>query len=65
MKYGVYKLVHRENGRWYAKDINRGGSQVYAFVFQGKDAKGKNARLLACRKAQELNQLEGRSALAA
>jgi hypothetical protein len=37
--------------------LKGGESEDYAYVFQGMDA-----MLLACQKAQELNQLEGESA---
>lgn len=60
MKYAVYKETHREQGRWYTKLLKGGESEDYVYVFQGMDA-----LLLACQKAQELNQLEGESALAA
>ena len=60
MKYAVYKLVHREHVRWYAKPLKPSAIEEYPYVFQGK-----GARSLACHKAQELNRLEGRSALAA
>jgi hypothetical protein len=60
MKYAVYKRTHREHGRWYAKSLKADESEDYAYVFQGMDA-----TLLACQKAQELNQAEGKSALAA
>ena len=60
MKYAVYKRTHREHGRWYAKPLKPGEAEDYAYVFKGMDA-----TLLACQKAQELNQAEGQSALAA
>jgi hypothetical protein len=60
MKYAVYKLTHKEHGRWYIKQLKPGASEAYAHVFQGTDA-----TLLACQKAQRLNQAEGWSALAA
>ena len=60
MKYVVYKLIHREHGRWYARPLKAGEAEDYSYVFQGMDA-----TVLACQKAQELNQVEGRSALAA
>jgi hypothetical protein len=51
---------HREHGRWYAKPLEEGASEDYAYVFKGLDA-----TLLACQKAQELNEEEGQLALAA
>jgi hypothetical protein len=60
MKYAVYKRTHREHGRWYTKPLEEDASEDYAHVF-----KGMNATLLACQKAQELNEEEGRLALAA
>jgi hypothetical protein len=60
MKYAVYKRNHREHGRWYTKPLRSGESEDYAYVF-----KGVNATILACQKAQELNEEEGRLALAA
>ena len=60
MKYAVYKRTHREHGRWYTKPLEEGTSEDYAYVFKGVDA-----TILACQKAQELNEEEGRLALAA
>ena len=60
MKYAVYKRTHREHGRWYTKPLEEGAAEDYAYVFKGVDATA-----LACQKAQELNEVEGRLALAA
>jgi hypothetical protein len=60
MKYAVYKRTHREHGRWYTKPLEEGASEDYAYVFKGVDA-----TVLACQKAQDLNEEEGRLALAA
>jgi hypothetical protein len=60
MKYVVYKRTHREHGRWHTKPLEGGASEDYAYVFKGVDA-----TILACQKAQELNEEEGRLALAA
>jgi hypothetical protein len=60
MKYAVYKQTYREHGRWYAKPLEEGASEDYTYVFKGMDA-----TILACQKAQELNEEEGRLALAA
>jgi hypothetical protein len=60
MKYAVYKRTHREHGTWYTKPLKGGALEDYAYVFKGMDA-----TLLACQKAQELNEAEGRLALAA
>lgn len=60
MKYAVYKRTHREHGRWYTKPLKGSESEDYAYVFNGVDA-----TILACQKAQQLNEEEGRLALAA
>ena len=60
MKYAVYKRIHKEHGRWYTKPLEEGASEDYAYVFKGVDA-----TILACQKAQQLNEEEGRLALAA
>jgi hypothetical protein len=60
MKYAVYKRTYGDHGRWYTKPLKGGEAEDYICVFKGMDA-----TVLACQKAQELNQAEGRSALAA
>ena len=60
MKYAVYKRTHRDHGRWYAKPLKEGASEDYAYGFKGVDA-----TVLACQKAQQLNEEEGQLALAA
>jgi hypothetical protein len=60
MKYIVYKETYKDNTRWYARPLIEGESKDKRFVFEGKIAK-----LLACEKARELNQKEGKLALAA
>jgi hypothetical protein len=60
MKYAVYKRTHREHVRWYTKPLRSGESEDYAYVFKGVDA-----TILACQKAQQLNEEEGQLALAA
>ena len=60
MKCAVYKRTHGDHGRWYTRPLKGGESKDYIYVFRGRDA-----TVLACQKAQELNQAEGRSALAA
>jgi hypothetical protein len=60
MKYAVYKRTYGDHGRWYTRPLKGGDSKDYIYVFKGMDA-----TIRACQKAQELNQAEGRSALAA
>jgi hypothetical protein len=60
MKYAVYKRTHKEHGRWYTKPLRSGESEGYTYVFKGVDA-----TILACQKAQALNEEEGQLALAA
>jgi hypothetical protein len=60
MKHVVYKRTYGAHGRWYTKSLKGGDAEDYAYVFKGIDA-----TVQACQKAQELNQAEGRSALAA
>jgi hypothetical protein len=60
MEYVVYKRTHRENIRWYIKPFLE--SQLNdSYILFG----GRNAMALACQKALELNEREGKSALAA
>jgi hypothetical protein len=60
MRYVVYKAVHGEHVRWYAKPLIEGELAPYPIIFLGDDA-----RLLACEKARELNEKEGKLALSA
>jgi hypothetical protein len=60
MRYVVYKAVHGEHVRWYAKPLMENELVPYPIVFLGD-----NARLLACEKARELNEKEGKVALSA
>jgi hypothetical protein len=60
MRYVVYKTVHGENVRWYARPLTEGELAPYPLIFLGD-----NARLLACEKARELNERIGKLALAA
>jgi hypothetical protein len=60
MKYAVYKLAHRGNVRWYVRLLTGDEPEDNPIIFEGEDAK-----LLACEKARELNEKEGRLALAA
>jgi hypothetical protein len=60
MEYIVYKRTHKENVRWYAKHLAEGQPNDSHILFGGR-----NAIALACQKARELNEKEGRSALAA
>lgn len=60
MKYVVYKVVHGENTRWYARALGEGELAPYPIIYFGK-----NAKLLACQKARELNEKTGQLALAA
>ena len=60
MRYTVYKQTHRENVRWYARPLMEGEPKDTCIVLEGEDVV-----LLACEKARELNEKEGRVALAA
>jgi hypothetical protein len=60
MRYTVYKQTHRENVRWYIRPLMASEPKDNCIVFEGKDG-----ILLACEKARELNDKEGRLALAA
>ena len=60
MKYVVYKAVHGDHIRWYARPLGENELAPYPIIYFGK-----NARLLACRKARELNEKAGQLALAA
>jgi hypothetical protein len=60
MRYAVYKQTHRENVRWYARPLMESEPRDDFIVFEGEDVV-----LLACEKARELNEKEGRPALAA
>ena len=60
MGYAVYKVVHGENVRWYARPLENGELAQYPIIYVGG-----NPRTLACRKACELNERAGRLALAA
>jgi hypothetical protein len=60
MKYVVYKVIHGEHARWYARPLAEGELAPYPIIFSGK-----HARMLACQKARELNEKAGQLALAA
>lgn len=60
MRYVVYKVVHGENARWYARTLTEGELAPYPLIFIGK-----NARIRACQKARALNERAGRRALVA
>jgi hypothetical protein len=60
MRYAVYKQTHRENIRWYTRPLMEGELEDNCIVFEGAEG-----LLLACEKARELNEKEGRLALAA
>jgi hypothetical protein len=60
MRYTIYKLTHGKCIRWYALPLEPGELAPYPVIFLGR-----NARLLACRKARTLNQQAGPIALAA
>jgi hypothetical protein len=60
MRYAVYKQTHRENVRWYTRPLMESEPRDICIVFEGEDV-----MLLACEKARELNEKEGRLALAA
>jgi hypothetical protein len=60
MRYAVYKQTHRENVRWYTIPLMEGEPRDNCIIFEGEDG-----MLLACEKARELNEKEGRLALAA
>ncbi|MFQ6029510.1 MAG: hypothetical protein ACE5Q6_18695 [Dehalococcoidia bacterium] len=60
MKYGVYKVMYRENVRWYTRPVGEEELVDFPYAFEGEDARRR-----ACEKAMELNEREGRVALAA
>lgn len=60
MEFAVYNRTHGEHRRWFTKPLREGESADYSYVFKGIDAE-----LLACQKAQALNEADGSSALAA
>ena len=60
MKYAVYRLMYKENVRWYVRPVGETEPVDDPYAF-----KGEKARLLACEKAKELNEKEGSPALAA
>jgi hypothetical protein len=60
MEYVVYKRTHRQNMRWYAMPLMECEPKDDYIVFGGSDA-----MTLACQKARELNEKEGKPALAA
>jgi hypothetical protein len=60
MRCVVYKAAYGGNVRWYASPLMEGELAPYPIIFLGD-----NARLLACKKARELNEKEERLAQAA
>jgi hypothetical protein len=60
MRCVVYKAAYGGNVRWYASPLMEGELAPYPIIFLGD-----NARSLACEKARELNEKEGRRAQAA
>ena len=59
-RYMVYKAMHGEHTRWYARPLAEGELAPFPLIFLGK-----NARIRACNKAVELNGKAGRLSLAA
>jgi hypothetical protein len=51
----VYKQTHRENVRWYTKPLMEGEPEDNCIISEGADG-----MLLACEKARELNEKEGK-----
>ncbi|HEU0021479.1 MAG TPA: hypothetical protein VFR55_07390 [Dehalococcoidia bacterium] len=60
MRYTIFKMTHGDSIRWYARPLAMGEMAPYPVIFLGR-----NAKLLACRKALALNQQAGSLALAA
>jgi hypothetical protein len=55
-RYAVYRRTHRNNVRWYVRPLMEGEPKDNCIVFEGEDV-----MLLACEKARELNEKEGRA----